>query len=329
MDFYRFDCPQIRYTGRFAPYCGTMSTTQCGSYFEFRFSGGACVLAFDTSRTCAAYPHLYIEVDGAPRVEAAVEEFIRVGDGEGDPEAIHSVRVIFKSADEFRHRWYHPLDSVVSLKGVYCGALFEPLPDDRPTVEFVGDSITEGVLIDADFNVGWRTSGSNRVYEDDVTATYAWLTAERLGLRPLFHAHGGDGVTHGGSSDSPDTVTSYPYCFDGAEVTYSDPDIIVINIGTNDRGRPDFAERYVLLLDEIRRLRPTSRLVVLTPFLGSQTGILKELVERYERENGCSILFVDSYGWVPAEPLHPLRDGHRAIADGLTAAIKPLIEQIG
>lgn len=329
MDFYRYDSPQIRYTGRFAPYCGTMSTTQCGSYFEFRYSGGACVLAFDTSRTCAAYPHLYLEVDGCPRVEAGVEEFIRVGSEDGDKDAVHSVRVIFKSADEFRHRWYLPLDSVVAFKGVYCGSLIEPLPDERMTVEFVGDSITEGVLIDTGCFVPWRTDGANRVYVDDVTATYAWLTAEKLGLRPFFHAHGGDGVTHGGSADSPDTVTSYPYCFDGAEATYPDPDLIVINIGTNDRGRPDFEERYIMLLDEIRRLHPSSRLVILPPFIGCWTGKLKEIASRYEKETGCPILFVDTDGWISPEPLHPLRDGHRAVAENLSKALGAFIESIG
>lgn len=47
-------------------------------------------------------------------------------------------------------------------------------------IEFVGDSITEGVLIDAECTI-FTNDQLNRPFEDDVTATYAWLTAEALG----------------------------------------------------------------------------------------------------------------------------------------------------
>ena len=49
---------------------------------------------------------------------------------------------------------------------------------------------------------------------------------------------------------------------------------------------------------------------------------LEIFVAVVERENGCDVLFIDSTGWVPVEPLHPLRDGHREIAGHLTGILR-------
>ena len=67
--------------------------------------------------------------------------------------------------------------------------------DERKTIEFVGDSITEGVLIDVDFydkdsDFISSQDQNNRCYQDDVCATYAWQTAEALNLRPIFMGYG-------------------------------------------------------------------------------------------------------------------------------------------
>ena len=42
----------------------------------------------------------------------------------------------------------------------------------------------------------------------------------------------------------------------------------------------------------------------------------------YNEENGDDIFFVDATLWVPLAPLHPLRDGHKIIAEKLTAILK-------
>ena len=39
-----------------------------------------------------------------------------------------------------------------------------------------------------------------------------------------------------------------------------------------------------------------------------------------------NIIFINSTGWVPLEPLHPLRDGHRIIAENLVPILKEKLE---
>lgn len=99
----------------------------------------------------------------------------------------------------------------------------------------LGDSITEGVMIDDETGKGieWL----RRPYQDNSTATYAWLTAEYLGLKPIIMGYGGVGVTKEGCSCVPRAQDAYPFCYHNAPISYANPNYIVINHGTNDRGK--------------------------------------------------------------------------------------------
>ena len=148
-----------------------------------------------------------------------------------------------KSAVEFQNRWKKPIEPKVTFTGAYADDFYVLPPDNRKTIEFVGDSITEGVLTDPACSP-FENDGNNRVFEDDVFATYAYRTAEKLDFRPIIAAYGGIGLTMGGSGNMPGAATMYCSCFDGAQTNYPDPDYIVLNLGTNDHlWKP--AEEYV------------------------------------------------------------------------------------
>lgn len=107
-------------------------------------------------------------------------------------------------------------------------------------------------------------------------------------------------------------------------VTGPEPDYVLINHGANDRRQT--AETYItgyrLLLDRVYARCPHAKVIVLSAFCGVYPEELKTLAETYNRENGRDILFIDSAGWIPPEPLHPRRDGHRIVADHLTAILR-------
>ncbi len=321
-----FDDALIRYTGRFGKTAEGMTTTATGSYFELAFCGDMLLLQFGFTDVKEPAPHLYIGVSDAPgvepplQIESAVTPYVRVkAQGSG----VHYVRVLVKSAVEHYHRFYHPLEGRVTLISATADA-FRPLPaDERKTVEFIGDSITEGVLTDEALRFCRERDVLNRSYQDDVTATYAYLTASALGLRPYFMGYGAVGLTHGGSGSVPRVAEAYPFCFAGVRTAYPSPDYIVINHGANDRGAS--AERYTSLyaefLDLVRHMHPTSTVVVLSAFCGAHHEALGQMVDAYNAEKGSHVIFIDSFGWIPAEPLHPGRDGHKTVAEHLTAAL--------
>lgn len=202
--------------------------------------------------------------------------------------------------------------------------------DDRRVIEFIGDSITEGVLIDVDYHEGTRPSYDigqhNRCYQDDVCATYAWLTAEQLNLRPVFMGYGSVGVTRMGASYVPEAPLSFPYNFDGSPITYKPGDFVVINHGTNDREATPghYQEKYAELLDLILKRNPNAVVVALSAFCGGQRKALEALIQVYNKAHGTNVHFVNGSEWIPPEPLHPLRDGHRIVAEHLVPALKEI-----
>jgi len=319
--------PSVRLTGRWSrDNINLAVATAAGSYFEFAFCGEMALIHFDMSYCTEPAPHLWIQVDGGAMVETALAHHLRVrAQGCGN----HVVKVIFKSGVEGFHRWFAPLDAKVAFKGVEADAPGVLPEDSRKIVEFVGDSITEGVLIDPDYSrsAAYPNDVYNRVYQNDVCATYAWLTAEKLNLRPIMMGYGAVGTTRSGSGNVPPAAIAYPQVFDGCPYTGEHPDIVVINHGANDRGVT--ADRYIAsysnLVDLIHHTHPAAAIVCLGAFCGAFASELKAFVETYNAAHDQSIYFIDSTGWVPLEPLHPLRGGHSVIAEHVAAEMKRML----
>lgn len=302
-------------------------TTAPGAYFEFSFSGKASLLNFDLGYGAQPLPHLWIELDGAGAVEAPVDRFLRV---QASTEDVHLVRVTYKGGMEQLHRWHAPLVGAIRLVGATADAPASLPPDDRQIIEFVGDSITEGVLTDADFAPDSDVYDQTlRPYQDDNLATYAALTAARLNLRPLFQAYGAVGVTHGGCGGVPRAGLIYPFVFEDTPYAGPRPDYVIINHGVNDMNSPSdlFALRYGELLDTVHRHAPQAAIICLTPFYGVFQQEIRACVDACNAAHGHCAHYICTDGWVPKEPLHPLRSGHQIIADHLTPLLSQIIAQ--
>ncbi|MBQ3817506.1 MAG: hypothetical protein II802_04485 [Clostridia bacterium] len=318
--FFGFEDKSVRFTGRWAEFNGVMTTTACGSRFEFAFKGKDAVMEFDIGGMAKPFPHIWILVDEKIKIEAPVDKWLRI---ECDKAGEHIVTVVLKGMVEQQHRWHTPLVGRLSFKG-YEADENAVLPDNnRKTIEFVGDSITEGVLVDADREYFKDDGQANRPYQDDATATYAYLTAKALNLEPIIMGYGAVGVTKGGCGGVVRAPEAYPFCFENAPISFKSPDYIVINHGTNDMGRPEkFADGYKRLLRVITEKNPNSKIVCMVPFIGAFCNEIKEIVKEYNDTNKTNIGVVDTTGWLPREPIHPLRDGHKKAADKLAEELK-------
>lgn len=320
----------IRLTGRWDtrdPMAAVATAT--GSYIELAFEGDMALLLFDITSNAMPYLHLWIQLDGGDMFEASVDSYIRVC---AKTAGRHVCRVIYKGGSEKDRRWYAPLTGKLSFVGAIVEKPVAIGEDTRPIVEFVGDSITEGVLTDNDITEGedpilTYVGEKHRCYQDDVCATYAWRTAKALDLRPIFMGYGAVGTTRAGCGLVPAAPDAYPFNFDGSPITHAGkPRYILINHGANDRRNKDtYIPCYERLLDTIRAMNPQATLIVLSPFCGAFRAELADMVERYRVANGCDIHFIDGGVWIPAEPLHPLRDGHAIVAEQLVKALRPIL----
>ena len=330
--FVSYRDPSVRLTGRWDVTNDSYAeTTTTGAYVEFAFTGKMALACFDIEGNRAPFLHLWIQLDGGDMIEAPIDAYLRVSAKE---EGTHICRIIFKSTEEAYSRWYRPLHGKVSFRGYRADATAALPEDDRKTVEFVGDSITEGVLIDVNYCEGendvYELGQMNRIYQDDVCATDAWQTAENLNLRPFFMGYGGVGCCGGGQGKVPPVGQAYPYNFDGSPVTRPSADLIVINHGANDQNKDEafYVERYAELLTLIREMNPTSRIVSLSAFCGAHHEALGRTVAEFTEKTGDNVIFIDSFGWIPKDPLHPYRDGHNTVTEHLTALLKPVVESL-
>jgi lysophospholipase L1-like esterase len=312
----------IRLTGRWDTLNKNYATaTATGSYIEFCFKGTQAIALFDCDNNKYPFPHLYIQLDNGDLVETMVDNYIRIISKE-DKE--HIVKIIFKGTVEEFRRWFSPLESKISFCGVITDTPVKITEDTRKTIEFVGDSITEGVLTDENYygengENKFSIGQFNRVYQDDVTATYAWLTAEKLNLRPIFMGYGAVGATRVGMGAVPKADEAYPYNFNESPITHKNCDYILINHGANDRFEvvENYLTNYEKLLDVIIKMNPDSKIISLSAFCGAFHNELGEFIKEYNKNNNTDIFFIDSNGWVPVEPLHPNREGHKVIAEKL------------
>ncbi|MBQ8849403.1 MAG: hypothetical protein IJ011_03600 [Clostridia bacterium] len=323
-----YDHESVRLTGRWDTTNKAFAeTTTTGAYVEFAFEGRMAMAMFDVSGNNTPYLHLWVEVDGGARVEVPIDSYLRVV---APTDGKHVCRIIYKGGAEVYRRWYRPLQSKVSFRGFEAERPIAIGKDERKTIEFVGDSITEGVLIDVDYYGDGEpccpVDQHNRVFQDDACATYAWLTAEALDLRPIFMGYGAVGVTKPGHKVPP-APESYPYNFDGSPISRPEPDVILINHGANDRPKSaeEYVRRYGELLDVIRKLNPNAKLVSLSAFCGGHHEALGKFIAEYNEKNGTDVFFIDSTGWISPEPLHPLRDGHIEVAKRLAPILREII----
>lgn len=314
----------IRYTGRWEITEQTATTVTPGSMIEIGYEGTDVVLHFDMEMYMHPYPHLWISLDDGAKTEVTVDHVIRL---EAPEAGVHRVQIIFKSAVPTQHRWYAPLVGKIAFTGADVEAP-APLPEDnRKVIEFIGDSITEGCMIDI-MHQYRQYDQFNRPMQDDTTATYAYLTAKKLNMKPVMVGFGGVGVSVGGCGSVPKAIESYPYNFADSPAVSQNPDLIVINHGANDSWRPAdiYISEYWEFLKLVRKMNPDAKIVVLSAFMVVHPAELGQMVMDFNEEFRDNIYFIDSAGWVPREPIHPLREGHIRIAEFLSEELKNILQ---
>ena len=98
----------------------------------------------------------------------------------------------------------------------------------------------------------------------------------------------------------------------------------VINHGTNDAGKEKEVVKpeYEKFLKLVRDRNPKSKIICLTPFGGYHAELIDEIVKEHNEKYSDNVYYINSTGWVPQQPVHPLRDGHKIVAEHLAEILK-------
>ena len=306
----------------------SMATINSSSQIYFTFSGRHVIGLFDLDGI-NYLEQICVRVDNGDWVLFTIDkpriEFFPAGLVPGR----HQLEIAVKAVDGNGDRWLPPIRSAIIFQGFELDSgekLAASQPSkDRPLLEFIGDSITQGE--------GILHKDGGAVINSDGLATYAWLTGETLGTTHAQIAFGGQGVMSSDSREIPPAALSFARNFSGSPADFSQmPDFIVINLGSNDQpyASNEFIEAYVELLREIRKHCPRTQIFALRPFHGDRYHG-DDVAEVVKQTADPAILYIDSTGWLDesdfTDGAHPNLVGSRKAATRLAEVLKPYISR--
>jgi lysophospholipase L1-like esterase len=198
-------------------------------------------------------------------------------------------------------------------------------PGDR--IVTLGDSITEGVLV---LNTGPREAGPATVGRGSATGGAAGRQSALLAdAEPRTVGFGRLGLSINANGGVPPALHSFPWIYAGAPVDGPAPDIVVVNLGTNDGTRVSgevFGSLYRAYLEAIRKAYPGAWILCLRPFNGAHAAVIESAVSGL---GDAKIRYVDTAGWIDAEKhttdkVHLNLEGNQAAAERLAPILKGL-----
>ncbi|WP_185692460.1 SGNH/GDSL hydrolase family protein [Puniceicoccus vermicola] len=280
------DDEAIRYVGRFTE---DYRFAWTGAEIETLFQGST--IAADLQVVAAPPAGLTVVVDGEPH-------FLKIGPGRGtytlaeglDPNEVHRISVVKRSEGA---------RGTVKFYGFELpdgGELMRPDAPDR-RILVIGDSITCGYGNEAS-----DPKEGNTVENENGYMSYALIAARELDADAMLICWSGRGMyrNRGKNNDQKGTL---PMLFDqtlpfDGEIEWDHsrfvPDVIVINLGTNDSAelngakpplpKEGFVETYTEFLKRLREMAPDSVLILsIGPMQsGPVAGWLPEIAEEFD-----------------------------------------------
>ncbi|MGN1305426.1 MAG: GDSL-type esterase/lipase family protein [Oscillospiraceae bacterium] len=226
----------------------------------------------------------------------------------------------------------------------------KPAENKQHLIEFIGDSITCGYGVDdEDCNHHFSTK------TEDCTKAYAYKTAEKLDADYSLVSYSGHGIISGYSGDGKKVLTQlvpplYTHLgntwsrneeFDPAKLEWDfskrEPDVIVINLGTNDDSYcksqeekcEDFRENYVKFVKKIRENNPNAKIIGTLGIMGQNLyPYVEKALRDYSEETGdtnVDYLMFDQQNMNEdgiAADWHPSEKTHEKASDKLAEKIK-------
>ncbi len=242
--------------------------------------------------------------------------------------------------------------SALSINNIsVCGEI-KPEDNKDKFIEFIGDSITCGYGVDdEDENHNFSTS------TEDMTKAYAYRTAKALNVDYSMVSYSGYGIISGYTGDGVRNENELvPPYYEKLAFTYGafgdkkpqelswdftvrQPDLIVMNLGTNDDSfcledeerRTEYCEKYVDFLKVVRKNNPSAKIVC---SLGIMTDRLcpyvEKVAEEYINQTGDANITTFRFAvQIPEDGLaanyHPTSATHKKAAASLTAFLKTLL----
>lgn len=313
----------IHYYGRWNRLADRAIAVNTGSHVVAQFTGTAISAKFDISLNKTPNPTLAWRIDQGTWQEGEIAATLPLGSGL--TAGTHDVTLMVRGLDETQSRWTPPLVSSITFLGfdVTGGEVQSTTRPVRPKIEFLGDSITEGINVFSGHN-GKNTGPWNA----DGRRAYASQTAQSLSAEWRQVGFGRQGLLIGGNGGVPVANDAFNWIYKGVARDDWQPDLVVINQGTNDGGAAasSFQPAYATFLTTIRAAYPAAKIVALRPFNGAHAAEIRALIDARKSAGDSRVYFVDTTGWLGTgdftDGVHPNEQGSQKAAMALVTAIK-------
>lgn len=236
---------------------------------------------------------------------------------------------------------------------VTCIGNIRPTENSDKLIEFIGDSITCGYGVD-DLDSSHHFSTTT----EDATKTYAYKTAEKLGTDYSLVSLSGYGIISGYSGDGskqPEQIIpkfydkmgnsggTYQGSFVAQETEWDfakrQPDVIVINLGTNDNSyvkndsakKDEFITAYADFIKQVREKNPDAAIFCTLGMMGAELyPSIEAAVKNYTAETNDTNVYTMKFDTQSmsdgiAADWHPSEKTHEKAAEKLSAKIKEVM----
>lgn len=340
----------VRAIGRTAWLNDTLWMVHSGSGAEFTFQGTTASITLQGDSTVLGngenQAHFAIYVNEELVVDDMMNKLEKTYHiFESETEENCTVRVIKLSESA---------QSTMGIKSIEVTSKGGISPTDKQgkLIEFIGDSITCGYGVeDENRDNHFKTATEN------ASKTYAYKTAEALEADYSLVSFSGYGIISGytgtGEKVPEQTVPQYYEKLGFSYGTYlgknpvdyewdfseRQPDVIVINLGTNDDSycgnkaerKEEYTEQYVEFLKKVREKNPNAVLIATLGIMGDKLyPCVEKAVETYQTRTGDTNVYslkfdVQSASDGYAADWHPTETTHTKAAEKLTAEIKSIM----
>lgn len=321
--------------------------TYTGSWLKVTFLGDSSTKRDDNLVRWRDVARVLVLVDNRVMLDTTIrsekESYLVYGEDPATPFESHTVRIIKLS---------EPRMSSVGLGEIEIDAKEGPNPakNKEKFVEFIGDSITCGYGVDTDDELcPFSTSTEN------ASRAYAYMASQMLDVDYSLVSYSGHGLVSGWTPDplvpkKEELVQPY---YEIVAYSYNDfkgimpqdykwsftrcPDVIVINLGTNDYSytqddkdkTADFEGCYIEFLTNVRANNPTSHIICSLGVMGDELfPAVERVVELYSQKYGDRN--ISAFHLTPQNPqadglsadFHPSRTTQKKAADEMASELK-------
>ena len=243
-------------------------------------------------------------------------------------------------------------NSIFGVKSVSANTTdLVPTEKKNLKIEFIGDSITCGYGVDDEVKENHFSTAT-----EDATRAYAYKTAMNLDADYSLVSFSGHGIISGYTGDGkkqdqqlvPPFYEKIARNYSGSKIVENDwdfsrftPDIIVINLGTNDNSyvkkvkekEEEYKAGYIEFIKQIRKNNPNAKIICTLGVMGNELFFpMRKGITQYKEESGDTnvetvLLATQTAADGYAADWHPTEKTHTKAATRMTQFINELLAQ--